>query len=49
MKKCMIKYVRSAAGLGDPPNKWVNNRHVCFNHSLNDDLVLPRFAHALIL
>ena len=23
--------------------------HVCFNHSLNADLVLPRFAHALIL
>ena len=20
--------------------------HVCFNHSLNADLVLPRFAHA---
>ena len=23
--------------------------HVCFNHSLNADLVLPRFSHALIL
>ena len=23
--------------------------HVCFNHSLNANLVLPRFAHALIL
>ena len=23
--------------------------HVCFNHSLNTDLVLPRFAHAVIL
>ena len=22
---------------------------VCFNHSLNADLVFPRFAHALIL
>ena len=22
--------------------------HVCFNRSLNADLVLPRFAHALI-
>ena len=23
--------------------------HVCFHYSLNADLVLPRFAHALIL
>ena len=26
METCMIKTVRTAAGLGSPPNKWENNR-----------------------
>ena len=30
-------------------NAKANVRHVCFKHPLTADLVLPRFAHALIL
>ena len=26
MKKCMLQPIRTEAGLGNPPNKWVNNR-----------------------
>ena len=38
MKKCMIKSVRSAAGLGDPPNKWVNTRVEALNAIIKESI-----------
>ena len=38
MKMCMIKSVRKAAGLGDPPNKWVNNLCESMNNVLKEEM-----------
>ena len=31
IEKCMLREVRVAAGLGNPPNKWVNSRMESLN------------------
>ncbi len=36
LKKCMSRTVRTSAGLGDPPNKYDNNRCESFNNVLKD-------------
>ena len=34
MKKCMIKSVRAASGVGSPPKQFVTNRLECLNSLL---------------
>jgi len=38
MKKCMLRPVRSAAGLGDPPNQWTNNASECMHNVMKESL-----------
>ena len=38
MKKCMLKPVRTAAGLGNPPNKWVNNTTESLHSVIKEEL-----------
>ena len=38
MKKCMLKPVRTAAGLGDPPNKYDNQRAESLNNVLKEEM-----------
>ena len=43
IEKCMLTEVRVAAGLGNPPNKWVNNRmeslHLVIKEQINNNAV----------
>ena len=39
LKKCMLKPVRVAAGLGNPPNKFVNQRTESLNTVIKEALV----------
>lgn len=36
LKQCMLKDVRTAAGLGDPPNKWSNQRTESLNNVIKE-------------
>ena len=38
MKKCMLRPVRVAAGLGNPPNKWQNQRTEAYNNVLKEEI-----------
>ena len=38
MKMCMLKPTRTAAGLGTPPNKWVNNVTESFNNVIKEEI-----------
>ena len=38
MKKCMLQPVPTAAGLGNPPNKWVNNTTESFHPDIKEEL-----------
>lgn len=38
IEKCMLKSVRTAAGLGNPPNKYDNQRCESFNTSVKDNI-----------
>jgi len=43
MKRCMLRPIRTSAGLGDPPNQWTNNASECLHNvmkeSLNNDVL----------
>lgn len=36
IRQCMLKPVRIAAGLGDPPNKWSNQRTESMNNVIKE-------------
>ena len=36
LKRCMLKAVRTDAGLGDPPNKWSNQRTESMNNVIKE-------------
>ena len=38
MKLCMLKPIRMAAGLGDPPYKWTNNVSECLHNVLKEEV-----------
>ena len=38
IEKCMLQEVRTAAGLGNPPKKWVNNRMESFNLVIKEQI-----------
>ena len=38
MKKCMLRPVRVAAGLGNPPNKWQNQRKEACNNVIKEEI-----------
>ena len=38
MKKCMLRPVRVAAGLGNPPNKWQNQRTEAYNNVIKEEI-----------
>ena len=38
IRKCMLKPVRVAAGLGNPPNKYSNNRTESMNHVIKEQI-----------
>ena len=38
IEKCMLTEVRVAAGLGNPPNKWVNNRMESLNLVIKEQI-----------
>ena len=38
LEKCMLKPVRTAAGLGNPPNKWVNNLCESLNNVIKEEI-----------
>ena len=38
MKKCMLRPVRVAAGLGNPPNKWQNQRAEACNNVIKEEI-----------
>lgn len=37
LKECMLKPVRIAAGLGNPPNKWDNQRTEVMNNVIKEE------------
>lgn len=37
LKECMLRPVRIAAGLGNPPNKWDNQRTEAINNVINEE------------
>ena len=37
LKECMLKSVRIAAGLGNPPNKWDNQRTEAMNNVIKEE------------
>ena len=46
---CFFRAIAQMIYGDDNLHRVSSGRHVCFNHSLNVGLDLPRFAHALIL
>lgn len=38
MRKCMLRPVRVAAGLGNPPNKWQNQRTESINNIIKEEI-----------
>ena len=38
LEKCMLKPVRTAAGLGNPPNKWVSNLCESLNNVIKEEI-----------
>ena len=49
MKLCMLRDVRVAAGLGDPPNKYVNNWCEAMNHATKEQVGQGDFVKFLEL
>ena len=50
LRRIFVTFGVPVESSSDGGTEFIFKEHVCFNHhSLNADLALPRFAHALIL